>query len=66
MEAIVFIILKYFGKVRSFENCGICNNYSTRKRWLAMDIIGYCGKYPKLATDTEVNSCFSIIKIINN
>ena len=31
----------------------IMNNYSPKRRWLAMD-----GKYPTLATDTEVNSCF--------
>ena len=32
-------------------------------RWLAVDIYlndSRLGKYPRLATDTEVNSCFSI------
>ena len=32
----------------------IVNNYSPKWGWLAVD------KYPTLATDTEVNSCFSI------
>ena len=47
----------------SFENWGIFNNYSPKWRWLAMDIYlaaSRLGKYPTLATDTEVNSCFSI------
>ena len=39
------------------------NNYSLKWRWLVMDIYQAAqqrGKYPLLATDTEVNSCFSI------
>ena len=39
------------------------NNYSPKWRWLAVDIYRAAerrGKYPTLATDTEVNSCFSI------
>ena len=41
----------------------IFNNYSPKWRWLAVDIYRAAkrrGKYPPLATDTEVNSCFSI------
>ena len=41
----------------------IINNYSPKWRWLAVDIYRAAkrrGKYPALATDTEVNSCFSI------
>ena len=41
----------------------IINNYSPKWRWLAVDIYRAAkrrGKYPTLATDTEVNSCFSI------
>ena len=41
----------------------IFNNYSPKWRWLAVDIYRAAkrrGKYPTLATDTEVNSCFSI------
>ena len=41
----------------------IINNYSLKWRWLAVDIYRAAkqrGKYPTLATDTEVNSCFSI------
>ena len=41
----------------------LINNYSPKWRWLAVDIYRAAerrGKYPTLATDTEVNSCFSI------
>ena len=41
----------------------IVNNYSPKWRWLAVDIYRAAkrrGKYPQLAIDTEVNSCFSI------
>ena len=41
----------------------IFNNYSPKWRWPALDIYRAAkrrGKYPTLATDTEVNSCFSI------
>ena len=41
----------------------IINNYSPKWRWLAVDIyraVKQRGKYQPLATDTEVNSCFSI------
>ena len=41
----------------------IINNYSPKWRWLAVDIYRAAkrrGKYPPLATYTEVNSCFSI------
>ena len=41
----------------------IINNYSPQCRWLAVDIYRAAkrrGKYQLLATDTEVNSCFSI------
>ena len=41
----------------------IFNNYSPKWRWLAVDIYRAAkrrGKYQPLATDTEVNSCFSI------
>ena len=39
------------------------NNYSPKWRWLVVDVYRAAkrrGKYPTLATDTEVNSCFSI------
>ena len=52
-----------FRNARSFENWGIFNNYSPKWRWLAVDIYRAAkrrGKYPARATDTEVNSCFSI------
>ena len=62
-----------FRNARSFENWGIFNNYSPKAkwifnnyspkwRWLVVDIYRAAkrrGKYPTLATDTEVNSCFS-------
>ena len=41
----------------------IVSNYSPKWRWLVVDIyqaMKQQGKYPPLATDTEVNSCFSI------
>ena len=41
----------------------IVNNYSPKWRWLVVDIYRAAkrrGKDPTLATDTEVNSCFSI------
>ena len=41
----------------------IVNNYSPKWRWLAVEIYRAAkrrGKYQPLATDTEVNSCFSI------
>ena len=41
----------------------LINNYSPKWRWLAVDIYRAAkrrGKYPTLAIDTEVNSCFSI------
>ena len=41
----------------------LINNYSPKWKWLAVDIYRAAkrqGKYPTLATDTEVNSCFSI------
>ena len=42
----------------------LINNYPPKWRWLAVDIYQatkWHGKYPPLATVTEVNSCFSII-----
>ena len=45
------------------HNYVIINNYSPKWRWLAVDIYRVAkgrGKYQPLATDTEVNSCFSI------
>ena len=50
---------------RRFENWGMFNNYSPKWRWLAVNIYQAAkrrGKYQPLATDTEVNSCFSIYK----
>ena len=46
-----------------FVDHGIINNYSPKWRWLVVDIYRAAkrrGKYSTLATDTEVNSCFSI------
>ena len=47
--------------------CVICiiNNYSPKWRWVVVDIYRATkrrGKYPPLATNTEVNSCFGEIK----
>ena len=45
------------------ESAEIFNNYSPKWRWVVVDIYRAAkrrGKYPTLATDTEVNSCFSI------
>ena len=45
------------------EKREIVNKYSPKWRWLMMDIYlaaSRFGKYPRLATDTEVNSSFSI------
>ena len=42
---------------------GQINNYSPKWRWLVGDFTEAAkrrGKYPLLATDTEVNNCFSI------
>ena len=42
---------------------GINNSYSPKWRWLAVvftEAANRRGKYPLLATDTEVNDCFSI------
>ena len=47
----------------------LINNYSPKQRWLAMDIYRatkWRGKYWTLATHTEVNSCFSILKQWDN
>ena len=44
-------------------NLSIYNNYSPKWRRLVLDIYRAAkqrGKYPPLATDTEVNNCFSI------
>ena len=41
----------------------LINNYLPKWRWLVVDIYRAAkrrGKYQRLATDTEVNSCFSI------
>ena len=47
----------------------INNNYSPKWRWLV--VVNYraakqWGKYPQLATDTEVNNCFIILKQWDN
>ena len=47
----------------------LINNYSPKWRWLAVDIYRAAnrrGKYWTLATDNEVNSCFSILKQWDN
>ena len=49
--------------VSSLWQVSIINNYSPKWRWLAVDIYQAAkrrGKYQPLATDSEVNSCFSI------
>ena len=64
--AIVFIIFHICfatGAVLKIGEYHVFNNYSPKWRWLAVDIYPAAkrrGKYPTLATDTEVNSCFSI------
>ena len=53
-------ITNFFGRLTIWT---IVNNYSPKWRWLVVDIYRAAkrrGKYPTLATDTEVNSCFSI------
>ena len=53
-------ITPFFGRLTIWM---IVNNYSPKWRWLAVDIYRAAtrrGKYQLLATDTEVNSCFSI------
>ena len=55
-------ILDYL-PVSRVKMANIINNYSPKWRWLVVDIYRAAkrrGKYPTLATDTEVNSCFSI------
>ena len=50
-------------KIILSEKWQINNNYLPKWRWLVLDIYRtakQCGKYPQLATDTEVNNCFSI------
>ena len=57
------LIFKSCRNKRSFQSWRIFNNYSPKWRWLVVDIYRAAkrrGKYPTLATDTEVNSCFSI------
>ena len=52
-----------FRNARSFENWGIFKNYSPEWRRLVLDIyraVRRQSKYPTLATDTEVNTCFII------
>ena len=65
MEAVVFqITLQIFFAIRAvLKIMAIFKNYSPKRRWLAVDIYRAAkrrGKYSTLATDTEVNSCFSI------
>ena len=68
---------EYFGHVMSLDQShasgniwwNFINNYSPKWRWLTMDIYRAAtrrGKYWTLATDTEVNSCFSILKHWDN
>ena len=68
---------EYFGHVTSLDQShageniwwNFINNYSPKWRWLTMDIYRAAtkrGKYWTLATDTEVNSCFSILKQWDN
>ena len=43
--------------------CITIHNYSPKWRWLLVDIyqaVKWRGRYPPIATDTVVNSCFSI------
>ena len=45
-------------KITHSKTCQIFNNYSPKWRWLVVDIYRAAkrrGKYPPLATDTEVN-----------
>ena len=61
----VFSHVMRFGQSRANENFWwiMINNYSPQCRWLGVDIYQAAkrrGKYSPLATDTEVNSCFSI------
>ena len=59
----VYYSSNLFRNARGFENWGIFNNYSSKWRWLAVNIYQAArqrGKYPPAATDTEVNGCFSI------
>ena len=59
----VFKLHLCYGALHLHEIKKLINNYSPKWRWLVVDIYRAAkrrGKYPTLATDTEVNSCFSI------
>ena len=59
MEAIVFIILQIFFTTRAILK--IVEHLTTnRRRGGQWPVASRLGKYPTLATETEVNSCFSI------
>ena len=55
--------LEHLSLFNTMSDEEIVNNYSPKWRWLVVDIYRAAkrrGKYPTLATNTEVNSCFSI------
>ena len=55
--------LKHLSLFSTMSDEEIVNNYSPKWRWLVVDIYRAAKrrvKYPTLATDTEVISCFSI------
>ena len=59
----MLIVLVYTKTTIHHSVGGYSYNYSPKWRWLALDIYlaaSRLGKYPPLATNTEVNSCFSI------
>ena len=51
-----FLVSQYGIFLTGNEIAPLVNSYSPKWRWLALK---RRGKYPPLATDTEVNSCFS-------
>ena len=59
----LFVDLRKMCGIQVYYPLVIINNYSPKWRWLVVDIYRATkrrGKYPPLATDTEVNNCFSI------
>ena len=62
----IFSHVTYLHQSHASENIwwNLINNYSPKWRWLTVDIYRGAkgrGKYWTLATDTEVNSCFSTL-----
>ena len=62
-NSVILSMYMDFHPGNSAKICRINNNYSPKWRWVVVVIYRTAkqwGKYPRLATDTEVNNCFSI------